>query len=196
MFGIPIEISMIILSAMAAICGWFAKRHFTGATQREEIESIRDSVELSKMLEDRGLSLEEARQLRDEVRSKASSVSMNIARAIVKDEEIRQSAPTELSWQDTNIGMTAHFGLQLQAVDAQIELIQNELFHSYSEARQEALLASHEAWLAFRKLDARAASLLFEGGTGASAIASARLVEIAEQRLNYLKETKDSEEDM
>lgn len=151
---------------------------------------------LKKLLESEGISMTEARELRDEFRRGRGSLTKAEAEAIVEKTaeaekfarlEPRDGDPHHVRFVDTNFGMQAKAKAELEVLDSQLEYVVNEFAHECSEARQHSLFETQEAWSKFRTAESEFAGLAWEGGSGAPLLALSRMVELTEQRIRDVR---------
>lgn len=172
--------------------GYLLDRIITKKGRSEESRSLIETVELKRRLDEAGLTLEDARSLRDAIQKGDLTASARVI-GIINEEP----APlgTHVSddadypqFGDTTLGMIEGLTAKLKQIDDDIDLALLDLIYRSSDARADAWRSSQESWLAFREDDGEAAGLLFEGGSGAPVLRASRLVDLAEIRLADLRQ--------
>lgn len=183
------DFSQILLPlglATGGAIGWVARRLITGQHHKEDAESIRQAVELKIYLDEKSITLPQARQMRDNLRQGRQPVSPAMARALIEGEATSSGIDSRIDFRDTNVGMRLGMSMRLDQLDAEISYLVTALSHDATSARQLAIEASQIAWMDFRAKDGEVAELLWDGGTGAVLLNLSRQVEICEVRKEEL----------
>ena len=196
-----VDAAIPIVAAISGLAGWLLQRRITGARHTEDADSIKQAVEFQKFLTGEGLSLSQARQLRDNLRDGRQPITPAMAQAISERQPIPDLLTDEelsvrrnrAEFRDTTVGMKLGLAVRLQQLDAAIDYLLAEIAHDSTPARAQALDAAQNAWKEFRSRDAEAAALLWEGGSGAPLLGLSRQVEMSEQRMNELELMKAEE---
>lgn len=175
--------------------GYLLKRLLTGESHRENAESIERAVQLKRLLDAEGLSLEEAIALRNQMNERRGAYLEAKVHAAVSREREELELPAweraerdqPFPFEDTTLGMGAKVHADLGKLESEMEYLIAKMSHSCSEARELALKKSQRAWQVFCDREAEFAGLLFEGGTGAPLLGAARKLALMEQRISDLQ---------
>ena len=181
-----------VLLATAGAAGYLLDRFFTKKGRSEESRSLIETVELKRRLDESGLTLEGARNLRDAIHKGDLNANARLV-GIINEEPAQLGIHVSDDahyprFGDTTLGMIEGLNTKLKQIDADIDLVLADLIYRSSDARADAWRSSQEKWLAFRQEDGEAFGLLFEGGSGAPVLRLSRLVELAEIRLADLRQ--------
>lgn len=187
-------ISPIVLLFLAGL-GFIFKRRIKGDAHLEDQSSIEQAIRLKKLLEAEGMTLKEARQLRDEFRQSRGSLTKAEAQAIVDITAEAENHVTlgsseigdEVKFEETTIGMRLKLAAELDVLDSQLNYVVTEFAHECTEARQISLYRAQKSWKAYRTADGRFAALAWEGGSGAPLLQTSRMIELTEQRIKDLR---------
>lgn len=187
---VPSPVWQSILMVAAGAVGWFARRWITRAQHKEEADSLLQYLDIHDRLKASGISLVELRGLRDRFRTGREIITPAITATLLTNRDAG-SAPEDLA----NLGNTTaeiRFGLsdRLAKINAELEDALVDLAESDTASRAAELIAAQKAWADYRDKDALFESLLMEGGTGASVLHAARLVELTEARLDQVKKSR------
>lgn len=188
-----IPLAIVLLTGV----GYLIRRRLTGQQHRENEESIERAVRLKRLLTEDGMTIEEAIALRDRIRA-GRSAALKAAMEASIDEDAKMtndfgdesSGSANVPFEETNLGMRQAFHENLKSLEAQLEDAVADLGAVTSEARAECLKRTQRAWEAFRESEAEFSALLYEGGSGAPLLATARKVELTEQRLAEVKQAR------
>ncbi len=200
-------IAIVFVTASLAGIGYIIKRHLTGRAFLDEHESLSKAVDLSEKLNEHGLSIDEARQLRDEYRRSAGGYwawvdSLKSEKA--KDDEERNKGSVflyrdegspddlgeddEVSFEDTTVGMKIKAGSELEVLSAVLDHEIEKLRQTCSDARARSLDTAQAVWERYRDADAELSSLNYEGGSMAGLIYLARQIDITESRIEEIRQ--------
>lgn len=177
------------------------RRWITSQAAVEDHESIERALNLKKLLATEGLSLSEARQLRDNFRRGHGNLLAAEANAVITKEIEAEASGTHLEYQTgdasgpipyeyTTAGMATKAGAELDALEGQLKYAIGELAHNMTEARAHQLYKAQDAWEKYRGAEAEFAGLLWEGGTGAQLLRLGRMIDLTEQRLRDIALSK------
>ena len=181
--------------------GYLLDRVISGKSHIEDQESLERTIRLHKLLQTEGLSLHEAKKMRDEFRRGHGNLLAAEAKTVVQkhvaaqdqgeklgnpDNEAPLNIDTPIPFEETTAGMRVKAASELEALDAQLHYAVHELAHDLTDARAASLHETQERWFKWRETEAEFAALLFEGGTGAPLLGTARMIELTEQRLRDL----------
>lgn len=181
---------------LAAAAGYFFRRAISGQAHAEDQESLERAIRLNSLLNSEGMSLKEAKELREHFRKGSGGITKAEAEAIVaktaEAEEREHSADpanwrTSVPFEHTTVGMGLKAREELDGLEGQLNYAVGEFAHECSEAREEALYKAQDAWKTFREAESDLASLLWEGGTGASLLYVGRMIELTEQRIKDIR---------
>jgi uncharacterized protein YecT (DUF1311 family) len=189
-----------LVAIVFAAAGYLLRRWLTGERHREESDSIERAVQLKRLLDAEGMTLEAAVRLRDQLRSPRGPTLMAEARAIAEQQAITSEeqaaqaiaadpeiADREIGFEETTVGMGFKLSAELEGVEAQLRYAIADLAHVSTASRSDALDHAQVAWEGYRDTEAEFAALLFEGGTGAPLLGTARMVELTERRLSDIR---------
>ena len=181
--------------------GYLLDRLISGKAHTEDQESLERTVRLHKLLQTEGMTIEEAKELREDFRrgngnllaAEAKTVVQKHVTALDEGQNLSTSdfeATTDLyasiPFEETTAGMRVKAASELEALDAQLHYAVHELAHDLTDKRASSLHKTQERWFRWRETEAEFAALLFEGGTGAPLLGTARMIELTEQRLRDL----------
>jgi uncharacterized protein YecT (DUF1311 family) len=187
-----------LLIAVGTGIGMLVQRKISGQSHVEDQEGLERAIRLKQLMDAEGLTLSEAKELRKSFRKGSGGLIGAEARAVVKkqteaEEEALESAEvvnavglSPVPFEQTTVGMNALAGAEINSLNGQLELAIIRLSQGLSDLRRQQLLDAQEAWEIYRSADADYAALLYEGGTGASLLGAARIIELSEQRLRDL----------
>jgi uncharacterized protein YecT (DUF1311 family) len=184
----------IILAAGAAI-GWLVKRRVTGQADAEDHASLERTINLNKLLREEGISLEEAKQLREEFKrskggltgAEAQAVAAKMAEAEERERERVILDDPRTPFEETTVGMNIKARAELEVLEGSLAHTVQDFMEECSPARKESLIEAQRAWLEFRDRDAELASLLAEGGTLASMLYVGHQISLTEQRIKEMR---------
>lgn len=180
--------------------GYLLDRIITKKSRSENARSLIEAVELKRRLDEAGLTMHGARELRDAIHK--GSLTSNVSLIGIINEELAplgshvSDDAKYPQFGDTTMGMSEGLSSKLQQIDADIDLVLAELIYQSSSARADAWRISQKSWLVFRRKEAEAAGLLFEGGSGAPILQVSRLVDLAEVRLADLRQALSERESL
>jgi uncharacterized protein YecT (DUF1311 family) len=196
--NLPALIPVVIL-VLGGI-GFLIKRYITGQHHREHAESIEKTLQVKKLLDESGLTIDEAIKLRDvlngakqhsETLLKPEYQNPNILSSDDVDDTSLEVYSRTSKFETSTVGMDYKLSCNLRKIEADLEFAIADLHSVCSEARSEALEKAQKAWELFRAREAKFASLLFEGGTGAPILAGGKKIELTERRLNEVRAERD-----
>ena len=174
--------------------GFLIKRWLTGERHREQADSLEKAVQLKRLLDAEGMTLEDAVSLRDRLRGNVGALMQAQAREVLarqRDENpMEESASFSMDpvpFEETTVGMGAKVSSELAELEGQLEYVLADLAHQCSENRGEALRMAQTAWESYRDREAEFTAMQWEGGTGAPLLGAARKVELTEKRLAELR---------
>lgn len=171
-----VEIVLVLLPMVGAAVGYLFHRWITNSDRGEETQSLIQTLELKERLEKSGLTIREARDLRDGLETQAIVM-------VPDTPEIEE----QRTFADTTVGMATSMAAQAEILEQEALHILEQLKDRASPTRQEAFDAAHEAWLEYAHAQARADSLLYEGGTGQSPLYAGARLGMANDRVEKLK---------
>ncbi len=175
--------------------GFFLRRLISGQAEVEDQESLERAINLDRLLKSEGLSLREAKELREKFRSSGddSLLKAQAELIVAKNEEAEMLSDESLfssrgvTFADTTLGMQLKTAGELSKLDNDLQFAIVEFAQECTETRHHALYDAQEAWESYRKAEASFASLLWEGGTGAPLLGAARMIELTEQRIKDIR---------
>lgn len=185
----------IVVVALGAI-GYLGRRWLTGQAVIEDQESVERAVKLQKLLDEEGLSLDEARALRDKFRAsrggftqaEADTIAAKLAEAEERENETLGSFESgQIAFEDTTIGMQIKATAELEILDASLEHVVNQLRSNCSESHLQSLEKAQQAWSRYRDANADLASFLAEGGTLAPLLFTVNQIDLTEQRIKEIR---------
>jgi uncharacterized protein YecT (DUF1311 family) len=191
----------ILLPVVAALftgIGYLIKRQLTGERHKENADSIEKAIQLKRLLDVEGMSIEDAKILRDRLHGKRGATIQAEAKAILarESQEISASDFTASpsarrnAFEDTTVGMSYKISVELSAIEGQLDYAVADMASVCTDARADALDAAQKAWEDYRDKEAEFAALLFEGGTGAPLLGASRKIELTELRLGDLRQAR------
>lgn len=191
-FAFLVPIVVVVLAAI----GYLGRRRITGQAAVEDQESLERAIKLQKLLNEEGLSLDEAKALRAKFRAsrggftqaEADAIAAKLAEAEERENEADGSIePRQIPFEDTTIGMQIKATAELEVLDASLEHAVDQLRGNYSESRLKHLEEAQEAWLSYRDADAHLASLYAEGGSLAPLLFTSHQIDLTEQRVKDIR---------
>ena len=191
-------VPLLVLAGGAG--GYLIDRIITRKSRSEDARSLIETVELKRRLDEAGMTIHGARELRDAIHRGSLSSNTRLIGIINEDPAPLGSHVSDDAqypqFGDTTMGMIEGLSAKLKQIDADIDLVLAELIYQSSPARAEAWRNSQRAWLGFRQKEAEAAGLLFEGGSGAPVLRVSRLVDLAEVRFADLRQALSERESL
>lgn len=180
--------------------GYLGDRWIKGQRHVEHAESLERTIRIKKLLETENMSLEEANALMKAFRQGSGSLAQAEAKALIERQvkaEAQSPEHTEkasmvaddgkVPFEETTVGMRMEVGMRLEALDGELRYLLAQLAHECSDTRAASLYDAQEAWEAFRLREADFQGLLWEGGTGAPLLGTARMVDLTEQRIQDIR---------
>lgn len=190
-----LEVFIPLLLAIGAAIGWLIKRQVTGQADAEDHASLERTINLRRLLREEGISLEEAKQLREEFKkskggltgAEAQAVAAKVAEAEERERERVILDDPRTPFEETTVGMNIKARAELEVLEASLEQTVQDFLEECSPARKQSLIDAQQAWLLFRNKDAELASLLAEGGSLASMLFVGHQISLTEQRINEIR---------
>jgi hypothetical protein len=191
------QLLVAVLMIASGAVGYLLDRRIRRSRRSEDVESVAQTIALRRMLNEEGLSFEEARDLRDRFFSGREPITPAIAEAIVNQRQPDDEFPEEtFDPGKTTVDMIEGLSARLDDLKVEIEQAMADLMAGASPARLEAMRQAHAAWEEFVRREGGVAGLLWEGGTGAPVLNLATQVQLAENRLNELRLKKVEEDQL
>ena len=175
--------------------GFLLRRRLTGQAEIEDQESLVRTVKLQQLLDQQGLSLEEAKALREQFRqgrggitqAEANVIAQKVAQAEEREAEHVRHEPPGGAFDETTVGMRFKASAELEGVEEALAYAIEQFREECSADRSESLKKAQEAWETYRNADAELASLLFEGGSLAPLAFTRHQIELTEQRIREIR---------
>lgn len=195
-------LTIALLSAVGIFGWWHFQRRHTGQKQYEDAAKMEQTLRIKEMMDAQGLSAADVRALRREFLSKHETLQGAEAYAIavktseananaVSDAEVAGYAlddePDQVDFRDTTLGMNMELSARYEMLDATLTHDILQTTSSYDEEHRAAFFEAQEKWEAYRSSEAAFASSRYSGGSIAPVIYTARLVELTEERIAWLK---------
>lgn len=198
-----LSVVLPVAAMLLAGIGWLVRRRVTRQADVEDNASLERAVNLHKLLREEGMTLEEAKELREQFRSskggftgvEASAIAAKVAEAEKReDERVLLEGDKELTelngeirFEDTTVGMGIRAQAELEVVEESLSFAVQQFSEECSAARQASLIEAQIAWAEFRDKDSSLASLMFEGGSAASILYIRHKIELTEQRIKDIR---------
>lgn len=187
-----VPIAAIVLGGV----GYLGRRWITGQAHIEDQESLERAIRLQRLLNEEGISLDEAKSLRDQFRqsrggftqAEANAIAAKVAEAEEREKEtVGLDAPNKTPFEETTIGMGIRARAELDILEESLACAVEQLREDCTENRKNSLDEAQKAWSKFRDADAKLASLLAEGGTLAPLLYTGHQIYLTEQRIKEIR---------